>query len=131
MALGTTAAQAVPVQWTLTSETNLGGVFTFDADTNIYSDVNVGNVLGDDVYLAFTGDATSFSGFSDFFSDFLSVTLDEAMTNLGGTITGYFVESFGEGPVTITANVDTPEPTTLALLGLGLVGMGMRRRKIA
>ena len=44
---------------------------------------------------------------------------------------GVLVFDGGLSDATFEAIVDTPEPTTLALLGLGLVGMGLRRRKIA
>lgn len=58
--------------------------------------------------------------------DFINMSLGSGQWNdahdFGGFTTGYFVEFNA-------ASTDIPEPTTLAALGLGLLGMGILRRR--
>ena len=59
------------------------------------------------------------------------------LSGLVGPITEFTFQNFGRGRagspliagVTFDVTIDVPEPGTLALLGLGLAGMGMARRK--
>lgn len=173
-----TMASAIPVLWTLDFRSNglgsqftLSGQFTYDADTNVFSDIAVAgydtspvNLLNTTYTLADPAEANTASEFTLWNS--LAANRTNAkrlrfllgpnvLTNAGGTISllatqpgfgifpsrcdsptcsgtvSYSVAFAGPHPANgslVGVPLSVPEPATLALLSLGLLGLVTQRR---
>lgn len=105
---------------------SIGSFFSFSAGainaigldiaTSLASTMAIGGSISDTINLV--ADTPSFWGVIDI-AGITSLTFEAS----GGPIVGFDAVSFGQ------ANVSVPEPASIVLLGLGLVGIGFSRKK--
>lgn len=145
IAAGAGIAHATPLTWTFGELENLEGSFVFDDATDTFSDVSFFAFEPFDDYFSAMGDAGSMSATSDFFGDQLELVFLTDLTALGGLVNYTGSISCEPDPLfcpaaftpfnfvgTVSAPVSSvPVPATVALIGMGLAGLGWRRRQTA
>jgi len=146
--LFTVSAQAIPVSWTLSASsntwyTNAYGTFTYDADTNVYSNINLttnsasgyfDDYLPDTVAIA-KSDFLRTDGFCGIGPCWLALSFGDALTNAGGTVSlvpSSFVRNLDtDGIASLAGSVsasNVPVPAAVWLFGSALAGLGWIRR---
>ena len=126
----------------------MNGSFTYDVDVTPpfgdYSEIALTDTLFGDSYssVLFWG-ANGFTAVGDMYGDTINLVFDDPLTNAGGVIgfTGTTTCSFDcpditnpygyYGVVTTEGGASVPEPSIIALFGLGLLGLGFARRRKA
>jgi len=135
-------ACATPIQWTLpTTQTSFSfaqayGTFTFDADTNSYSDVALMLSYNFGTFDINSGNANGFNFGVSNSTGIYSFAFDTALTNAGGLVTGTESDHNGTHPFSVQAAPAAsavPEPQSGALLatGLGFLWLARRRKSAA
>lgn len=105
-----------------------GGLITIDPLTAAATDVNpaIGGSINDIQTIAFSPGGTLYGGRNNLFTIDLTTG---ARTLVGGGSGGTFVDVRGMEFLAAAGPVPVPEPGTLALLGIGVVGLAFCRRK--
>ncbi|HEY1935820.1 MAG TPA: PEP-CTERM sorting domain-containing protein [Acetobacteraceae bacterium] len=129
-----TSAGTLDIQISGTSVGEFGNL-TISGDAAIDGELAV-DLLGGFTLAA--GDSFDILDFSGLLGDFDSFALDGISCTSGGTDRWdcsnlgsglYFAESIGADQLDLEVRTNAPEPETLAILAVGLAGLGMARRR--
>lgn len=112
------------------------GYFTIMAMVNGMNEVNGGAYLLEGTLTGIMCDGLNFGSQCDVLTTFTGGAYREYFPESGGVLIdnagfyGSWAENFGSETAAIAVGVPVPEPATIALLSLGLAGLGFTRRRM-